>query len=151
MLTAPGGNALVFSESGALPNPGNIWKLTDLNQRTVHGEIIVAGDFARMARPDNIRFTDAGDLFMMEDHGSSDFAQPGTGGANQVWVLPRGETGAENLELFAALPNRFEPTGPWFSNDNSILYLSVQADPPFQSRAIAIQRTGGNFNQPYDR
>jgi len=27
----------------------------------------------------------------------------------------------------------------------------VQADPPFQSRVIAIQRTGGNFNQPYDR
>jgi secreted PhoX family phosphatase len=117
----------------------------------VHGQIIVAGDFARMARPDNIRFTDAGDLFIMEDHGSSDFAQPGTGGMNQVWVLPRGETGAENLELLAALPNRFEPTGPWFSNDNRILYLSIQADPPFQSRVIAIQRTGGNFNQPYDR
>lgn len=151
MLKAPGGHAVVFSESGALPNPGNIWKLTDLNQKTVHGRIIVAGEFARMARPDNIRFTDAGDLFIMEDHGSSDFAQPGTGGMNQVWVLPRGETGAENLELFAALPNRFEPTGPWFSNDNRILYLSIQADPPFQSRVIAIQRTGGNFNQPYDR
>jgi hypothetical protein len=51
----------------------------------------------------------------------------------------------------AALPNRFEPTGPWFSNDNRILYLSIQADPPFQSRVIAIQRTGGNFDQPYDR
>jgi secreted PhoX family phosphatase len=66
-------------------------------------------------------------------------------------VLPRGETGAENLELFATLPNRFEPTGMWFSNDNRIMYLSVQAAPPFQSRVIAIQRTGGNFNQPYDR
>jgi len=151
MLNAPGGNAVVFSESGALPNPGNIWKLTDLNQETVRGQILVAGDFARMARPDNIRFTDAGDLFIMEDHGSADFAQPGTGGANQVWVLPRGKSGAENLRLFAALPNRFEPTGPWFSNDNRILYLSVQADPPFQSRVIAIQRTGANFNQPYDR
>ena len=75
----------------------------------------------------------------------------GMGGVNQVWVLPRGETRAENLELFAALPNRFEPRGPWFSNDNSILYLSVQADPPFRSRVIAIQWTGGNFNQPYDR
>jgi len=37
------------------------------------------------------------------------------------------------------------------SSDNKILYLSVQADPPFNSRVIAIQRTGGNFNQPYDR
>jgi secreted PhoX family phosphatase len=151
MLTAPTGDAVVFTESGALPNPGNVWKLTDLDKETVHGEIIVAGSFAQMARPDNIRYTDAGDLFIMEDHGSADFAQPGTGGANQVWVLPRGETGAENLELFATLPNRFEPTGMWFSNNNRIMYLSVQADPPFQSRVIAIQRTGGNFNQPYDR
>ena len=151
MLAAPTGDAVVFTESGALPNPGNVWKLTDLNQETVHGQIIVAGDFARMARPDNIRYTDAGDLFIMEDHGSADFAQPGAGGMNQVWVLPRGETGAANLRLFATLPNRFEPTGAWFSNDNKILYLSVQADPPFNSRVIAIQRTGGNFNQPYDR
>jgi len=35
--------------------------------------------------------------------------------------------------------------------DNWILYLSIQADPPFQSTVIAIQRTGGNFNMPYDR
>ncbi len=88
MLTAASGDAVVFTESGALPNPGNVWKLTDLSQETVHGQIIVAGSFARMARPDNIRFTDAGDLFIMEDHGSADFAQPGTGGANQVWLLP---------------------------------------------------------------
>jgi secreted PhoX family phosphatase len=151
ILAAPTGDSVVLTESGALPNPGNVWQLTDLNQETVHGQIIVAGDFARMARPDNIRYTDAGDLFIMEDHGSADFAQPGTGGMNQVWVLPRGETGAANLRLFATLPNRFEPTGAWFSNDNRILYLSVQADPPFNSRVIAIQRTGGNFNQPYDR
>jgi len=151
ILAAPTGDSVVLTESGALPNPGNVWQLTDLNQETVHGQIIVAGDFARMARPDNIRYTDAGDLFIMEDHGSADFAQPGTGGMNQVWVLPRGETGAANLRLCATLPNRFEPTGAWFSSDNKILYLSVQADPPFNSRVIAIQRTGGNFNQPYDR
>jgi secreted PhoX family phosphatase len=103
-----------------------------------------------MARPDNIRFTDAGDLFIMEEHGSSDFAQPGTGGVNQVWVLPVVRQ-ARRTSSSSQLPNRFEPTGPWFSNDNSILYLSVQADPPFQTRVIAIQRPGGNFNQPYDR
>jgi Bacterial protein of unknown function (DUF839) len=151
MVSGPTGDDLVFSESGALPRAGNVWKLTDLGQETVHGEILVAGDFARMARPDNIRLTDAGDLFIMEDHGSSDFRQPGTGDANQIWLLPRGEQGAENLRLVAVLPNHFEPTGPWFSNNQQILYLSVQADPPFQSRVIAIQRTGGNFNQPYDR
>jgi hypothetical protein len=76
MLKAPRGHAVVFSESGALPNPGNVWKLTNLSQDTVHGRILVAGDFAWMARPDNIRFTDAGDLFIMEDHGSAPHPVP---------------------------------------------------------------------------
>ena len=35
MLTAASGDAVVFTESGALPNPGNVWKLTDLSQETV--------------------------------------------------------------------------------------------------------------------
>jgi secreted PhoX family phosphatase len=84
----------------------------------------------------------------MEDHGSSEFAL--AGGSNENWVLPRGREGAENLVVFASMPHRFEPTGPWFSNDSQLLYLSVQADPPFQSRVIAIRREGGNFNQPYN-
>jgi hypothetical protein len=148
-----GGNAVVFSESGfnqpGIPDPGRIWKLTDLSQDVVKGEVVVEGDFGRLSRPDNLRFNDAGDLFIMEDHSSSEFGA--AGGSNEIWVLPRGKTGAENLVLFASLPNRFEPTGPWFSNDNHLLYLSIQADPPFQSRLIAISREGGNFNQPYDR
>ena len=149
---ARGGNAVVFSESGfntpTSTDPGRVWRLTDLSQDLVKGEVLVNGDFARLSRPDNLRYTDAGDLFIMEDHGSSEFAL--AGGSNEVWVLPRGKTGAENLVLFATLPNRFEPTGPWFSNDNQILYLSIQADPPFHSRVIAVEREGGNFNQPYD-
>jgi Alkaline phosphatase PhoX len=144
-----GGNQVTFTESGFGTDPGRVWRLTDLSQSVVKGEVIVEGDFARLSRPDNLRYTDAGDLFIMEDHGSSEFAL--AGGSNEIWVLPRGETGAANLVRVASMPNRFEPTGPWFSNDNHILYLSVQADPPFQSRVIAIQRTGGNFNQPYDR
>lgn len=142
-------NAIAFSESGAGGDPGRVWKLTNLNHTVVTGRVIAEGSFAQLARPDNLRFTEAGDLFIMEDHSSGDFAQPGTGGANEIWILPRGEEGAENLVLFASLPNRFEPTGPWFSNDNELLYLSVQADPPFQSRVIAIRREDGNFNQPY--
>jgi secreted PhoX family phosphatase len=144
-----GGNALAFTESGFGTDPGRVWRLTDLSQDVVTGEVLVNGDFARLSRPDNLRYTDAGDLFIMEDHGSSEFQL--AGGSNEIWLLPRGKTGAENLIRIASLPNRFEPTGPWFSNDNRILYLSVQADPPFQSRVIAIQRTSGNFNQPYDR
>ena len=143
-----GGNEVTFTESGFGTDPGRVWRLSDLSQEVVKGKVIVQGDFGRLSRPDNLRYNDAGDLFIMEDHGSAEFAL--AGGSNEIWVLPRGKTGTENLVRFASMPNRFEPTGPWFSNDNRILYLSVQADPPFQSRVIAIQRTGGNFNQPYD-
>jgi hypothetical protein len=52
---------------------------------------------------------------------------------------------------FATLPNRFEPTGPWFRFDGEVLCLSIQADPLFHSRVIAITREGATFNQPYDR
>jgi len=96
----------------------------------------------------NVVFSAGDETWLISNH---ELTQPRPGDfQGEVWVLPRGETGAENLELFATLPNRFEPTGMWFSNDSRIMYLSVQADPPFQSRVIAIQRTGGNFNQPYD-
>jgi secreted PhoX family phosphatase len=149
IVSADTGNAVVFTESGAGADPGRVWKLTALTHRTVTGHVLVEGDFARLARPDNLRFTKAGDLFIMEDHSSGDFAQPGTGNMNEIWILPRGEEGAENLTLFATLPNRTEPTGPWFSFDNKLLYLSVQADPPLRSRLIAIRRDGGNFNEPY--
>jgi uncharacterized protein len=142
-----GGNAVVFSESGFGTDPGRVWKLTDLSQDLVKGEVLAEGDFGRLSRPDNLRFNDAGDLFILEDHGSSEFAQ--AGGSNDVWVLPRGETGAENLVLFATLPSRGEPTGPWFSNDGKLLYLSVQRE-GLPSHVIAI-RSPGNFNQPYDR
>jgi secreted PhoX family phosphatase len=110
--------------------------------------VLVQGDWARLARPDNLRVNDAGDVFFLEDHSSGDFGQPGTGNMNEIWILPRDGDGASDLILFANLPNRFEPTGPWFSFDNELLYLSVQADPPNQSRLIAI-RHPGNFNQPY--
>jgi uncharacterized protein len=148
---AGGGNALLMSESGAgAQDPGRIWRFTHLGGDTMRGEVLVEGDWARLARPDNLRMNDAGDAFFMEDHSSGDFNNPGTGGMNEIWILPRGEEGAQNLILFATLPNRTEPTGPWFSFDNELLYLSVQADPPHRSRVIAI-RHPGNFNQPYNR
>ena len=143
-----GGDAVVMSESGFGSDPGRIWRLSGLSTNHVKGKVLVEGDFGRLSRPDNLRYTAAGDLFLMEDHGSSEFAL--AGGSNEIWVLPRGQEGAENLVLFASMPHRFEPTGPWFSSDSQLLYLSVQADPPFQSRVITIQREGGNFNQPYN-
>jgi uncharacterized protein len=144
-----GGDAVYFSESGVGADPGRIWTLDHLgNDGFVTGHVVVEGDFARLGRPDNLRFNDAGDLFIMEDHSASDFNRGATGNVNQVWVLPRKQEGAANLIQFAATPD--EPTGPWFSFDNQLLYLSIQADPPRASHVIAI-RHPANFNQPYDR
>ena len=144
-----GGNAIYFSESGAGADPGRVWRIDHLgNDPFVTGHVVVQGDFARLGRPDNIRFTDAGDLFIMEDHSSSDFGRGPTGNVNQIWVLPRHQEGSENLIMFGSTPD--EPTGPWFSFDNQLLYLSIQADPPRRSHVIAI-RHPHNFNQPYDR
>jgi uncharacterized protein len=144
-----GGNSVTFSESGVGADPGRIWKLDQLgDDGTVRGHVVVEGDFARLGRPDNLRYTDAGDLFIMEDHSASDFNRGATGNVNQVWVLPRHQEGAANLILFASTPD--EPTGPWFSFDNQLMYLSIQADPPRVGRVIAI-RHPANFNQPYNR
>ena len=144
-----GGNAVYFSESGVGGDPGRIWTLDHLgNDGFVTGHVVVEGDWARLGRPDNLRFNDAGDLFMMEDHSGSDFRRGATGNVNQIWVLPRHQEGAENLILFGATPD--EPTGPWFSFDNQLLYLSIQADPPRVSHVIAI-RHPTTFNRPYDR
>jgi secreted PhoX family phosphatase len=143
-----GGNAIYFSESGAGADPGRIWTIDHLGADPfVTGHVVVQGDFARLSRPDNLRFTDAGDLFMMEDHSASDFGRGATGNVNQVWVLPRNQEGAANLILFASTTD--EPTGPWFSNDNQLLYLSIQSDVR-PSRIIAI-RHPTNYNRPYDR
>jgi hypothetical protein len=67
---------------------------------------------------------------------------------NQIWLLPRGEEGAANLILFGQTAD--EPTGPWFSFDNQLLYLSIQSDVPGRSRVIAI-RAPHSFNQPFWR
>jgi hypothetical protein len=147
-----GGGSIAMNESGAGADPGRVWRFTQLGGDTIRGEVVVEGDFAQLSRPDNLRYNGAGDLFIMEDHSGGDFTgHTEAGGKNDIWVLPRGSQGAANLTLFATLPNRFEPTGPWFSNDSRILYLSIQSDPPFHSRVIAITREGGNFNQPFDR
>ncbi|GAA3185639.1 DUF839 domain-containing protein [Blastococcus jejuensis] len=143
-----GGNAVYFTESGAGGDPGRVWRLDHLGHGAVRGQVVVEGDFGRLGRPDNLRFNDAGDLFIMEDHSTSDFARGATGNVNQVWVLPRQQQGAQNLVLLAETPD--EPTGPWFSPDGRLLYLSVQAESPRVSHVIAV-RAPSNWNRPIDR
>jgi secreted PhoX family phosphatase len=145
-----GGGAVYFTESGVGADPGRVWTLDHLgNDGFVRGHIVVEGDWARLGRPDNLRFNDAGDLFIMEDHSGSDFRNnPSTGGVNQIWLLPRHKEGSAALVLFGSTLD--EPTGPWFSFDNKLMYLSLQADPPRVSHVIAI-RAPKNFNQPFYR
>lgn len=143
-----GGDAVYFTESGAGGDPGRVWRLDHLGDRGVRGAVVVEGDFDRLARPDNLRFNAAGDLFIMEDHSSSDFGRGDTGDVNQAWVLPRHRTGAANLVLLAETPH--EPTGAWFSSDGRLLYLSVQAEARGTSHVIAV-RAPSNWNRPIRR
>jgi len=132
---ALGGKGIYFSESGVGADPGRIWRLED-KHGLVTGHVVVEGDWARLGRPDNLRFSEGGDLFLFEDHSSSDFGRGPTGNVNQIWVLPHKKEGSQNLILFGVTPD--EPTGPWFSFNDKLMYLSIQADPPRKSRVIAI-------------
>ena len=148
-----GGLSVTFSESGAGADPGRVWQFVDVSlgnlNGLVFGRVAVDGDWARLNRPDNLRYTNAGDLFVMEDSSATDFRNnPSAGGVNQTWILPRGEQGAENLVEFARSVD--EATGPWFSTNGKLLYLSIQADPPRHSKVIAV-RAPHTFNQPFDR
>jgi secreted PhoX family phosphatase len=151
-----GGHSVTFAESGTLSSdPGRIWEIEQLgNDGFVRGHIEVEGDWARLSRPDNIRYNDAGDLFIFEDNGSSEFRNhPEARPENQVWIHPRNSDDASELILLASVPFG-EGTGPWFSNDGKLLYMAVQDQPVqgsvAQSRVMAI-RHPTNWNTRYDR
>lgn len=136
----------VMSESGSrasdpanVDSPGRVW-MFDPTKSGVRGRVLVEGDFTKLSHPDNIRFTPAGDLLIIEDNGSALTRDPATGkaangGMNEIYVLPKRASGADKLSLFASVPNGGEPTGPAFSRNGKLLYLSVQGDP---SRSLAI-------------
>jgi len=137
MVKAKRGHGVVFSESGATGTPGRVWRLRD-GKHGVRGSILVEGDFAKMSHPDNLRYDRRGNLLILEDNGSDQSKS----GDNQAWVLPKGKTGAENLRHFATIPGGGEGTGPWFSRNGKVLYLSIQdqAQPDgSESRVLAIQ------------
>jgi secreted PhoX family phosphatase len=138
IVATPDGQSLIFTESGAptSANPGRIWKFSNLTSTGLTGAVIAEGDFATLSHPDNVRFSPGGDLFIMEDNSSALVSHPETGGMNEIRVLPAGQTGTGNTRVLATLPNGGEPTGPWFSDDGSLLYLSIQGDP---SHSIVIR------------
>lgn len=142
------GRGVVFSESGAgTDDPGRIWRLRD-GKRGPRAEVLAEGDWAQLSRPDNLRFNRRGDLLILEDNGS-DLGKFGIGDNNQALVLPKGKTGTDALQPFATIRGGGEGTGPWFSRNSKLLYLSIQdqAQPDgSQSRVIAI-RAPKSFNR----
>jgi uncharacterized protein DUF839 len=149
MVKAKHGEGVVFSESAAGADPGRVWRLVDRGDG-VHGTVLAEGDFSKMSRPDNIRYDREGNLFIFEDNGSALDTNPATGGNNEVYVLPKGMTGSENLRKFATVRGGGEGTGPWFSTDGKLLYLSIQdqAQPDgSDSRVLAIHIPKGHGGQ----
>jgi uncharacterized protein len=148
MIRDKRGRGLVFSESSSGSDPGRVWRLRD-GARGVSAEVLVEGDWDRFSRPDNLRFNRRGDLLIFEDNGSALDSDPRTGGNNQVWMLPRGKSGTDALVQFATIPGGGEGTGPWFSRNSKLLYLSIQDQEQSDgsdSRVIAI-RAPGTFNR----
>lgn len=142
------GRGVVFSESSSGTDPGRVWRLRD-DRHGVRGEVLVEGDWTRFSRPDNLRFTRRGDLLIFEDNGSALDTDARTGGLNQAWLLPKGETGTDALQPFATIRGGGEGTGPWFSRDSKLMYLSIQdqAQPDgSDSRVLAI-RAPRTFNK----
>lgn len=143
----PRGRGVVFAESATGDDPGRVWLLRD-GPGGAHASVLAEGGFARMSRPDNVRFNARGDLLVLEDNGD-DLARPATGGTNEAYVLPAGHRGAAALRRFATIGGRGEATGPWFSRDGRLLYLSIQDQPRpdgSRSRVIAI-RAPRSFNR----
>ena len=139
IIKAARGNGLIFAESASGSDPGRIWHLTD-RRSGVTGKVLVEGDFAKLSRPDNMRYDSSGNLYIFEDNGSA-LANPATGGNNEVYVLPQGRSGAEDLVHFATVGGGGEGTGPVFSRDGKLLYLSIQDQAQADgsdSRVIAI-------------
>ncbi len=139
IIKAKRGNGVVFSESASSGDPGRVWHLRDTKHGVV-GTVLIEGEFAKLSRPDNVGYDDAGNLYVFEDNGSA-LANPDTGGNNEVYVLPKGEKGAESLVHLATVRGGGEGTGPVFSRNGKLLYLSLQdqAQPDgSDSRVIAI-------------
>lgn len=123
------GNQVVMSESGSGSSAGRVWSFRKAREG-VRGTVLLEGDFAKMSHPDNLRFTGAGDLLVLEDNGSA-LATTANGGMNEIYVLPKHRSGQDNLSLVSTVPNGGEPTGPAFSRNGKLLYLSIQGDPSY--------------------
>jgi len=86
------------------------------------------GPQSGFAAPDNMAFDSAGNLWVVTDISSSSM---NTGiyksfGNNGVFFIPTTGSNKGQVEQFASAPVGAEMTGPWFTPDETTLFLAVQ-------------------------
>ncbi len=92
-------------------------------------EIFLAGGpQSGLACPDNLAFDRAGNLWVVCDIASDKLNQGAYApfGNNGIFVVPTAGPSAGDAFQFASGPVECELTGPWFTEDESTLFLSVQ-------------------------
>lgn len=122
------------------------------------------------ANPDNLAIDGSGNLWMVTDISSDKYNQAipsrknesgkpisqsdlrGLYGNSSIWFLPTSDVDLGKAFLFGFGPVECETTGPFFSQDQQTLFLSVQhpgeitgtrKDMAFESREFAMQTTNG--------
>ncbi|HAX74394.1 MAG TPA: phosphatase, partial [Cyanobacteria bacterium UBA11372] len=87
---------------------------------------------AGFSNPDNLVFDQKGNLWMVNDMSTSKQNNPkdkqgvGCFGNNSIWFIPTSGYDAGNAYLFGIGPMECETTGPFFTQDQQTLFLSIQ-------------------------
>lgn len=178
-----GPDKVIFRADGAVWEYGWIVKLVEdgnepgamtftWNKFAVGGEPAEGG--LGFANPDNLEFDRNGSLWMVTDMSTSrhNLAVPsdrvdaagepigqsrlrGLYGNNSVWYVPTADDWAGQAFLFGYGPMESEMTGPFFTADNSTLFLAAQhpgelhgirRDMAFETRQYEMRTTDG---QPF--
>ncbi len=121
---------------------------------------------AGFANPDNLAFDKNGNLWMVNDTSTTALNQAvptrtlgekptsilGIFGNNTAWFLPTSGVNRGESYPFAIAPMETEMTGPWFTEDQQTLLISVQhpgeaqgirTDGAFEEREYLLTTTGG--------
>lgn len=110
---------------------GHIARLVEPNAEaaTFQYELFLAGGpQSGVGSPDNLAFDKAGNLWVVCDISSEKLGKGAYKpfGNNGLFVVPTAGPNAGFAYQFASAPNEAELTGPWFTDDGSTLFLSVQ-------------------------
>jgi Predicted phosphatase len=112
---------------------GSVMKFTETNgdhlAMTFKSEVFLAGGEATgFACPDNMAFDRKGNLWITTDIADYDLGQGEykSFGNNGLFYVPLSGENAGKVFRFATAPNEAEMTGPCFSDDGKVLFLSIQ-------------------------